>query len=41
MGFGVSDIEPLGSASRVKGKVFPCASLIKHYAMNSYGGVDV
>jgi hypothetical protein len=24
-----------------KGKVVPCAELIKHYAMKAYGGVDV
>jgi hypothetical protein len=25
---------------RGKGKNFPCVSLIKHYAMKAYGGVD-
>jgi hypothetical protein len=27
--------------SKGKGKVYPCAYLIKHYAMKAYGGVDV
>jgi hypothetical protein len=26
---------------KVKGKVVPVLNLIKHYAMNAYGGVDV
>jgi hypothetical protein len=27
--------------SQVKGKVVPVLNLIKHYAMKTYGGVDV
>jgi hypothetical protein len=27
--------------SKVKRYSFPCAQLIKHYAMKAYGGVDV
>jgi hypothetical protein len=32
---------PFFQRAKGKGKVAPCAQLIKHYAMKAYGGVDV
>jgi hypothetical protein len=34
-------INPFKSVKKVKGKVVPVLNLIKHYAMEVYGGVDV